>query len=150
MSAGLQNGYRANWCSRSGVLVLVLRKFPVPLLAAPTEASRVVCYVVQTYVEMIVSNRSGSPPSNPHLLRFHVRLPILLFMPIGWQDVSELRPPPVAHPPHDVWIWCHGGIIVTGETEKLVGKSVPLVLSSPQILHWMTQAQTRASAMTGD
>jgi hypothetical protein len=39
----------------------------------------------------------------------------------------------------------HGGIISTGETEELRENPVPVPLCPPQILHGLTQVQTRAS-----
>jgi hypothetical protein len=42
-----------------------------------------------------------------------------------------------------------GGIILTGETEELGEKPVPVPLCPPQIPHGLTRARTRASAVRG-
>jgi hypothetical protein len=41
----------------------------------------------------------------------------------------------------------HGGMALTGETEKLGEKSVPVPLSPPLIPHGLTQVRSRASAV---
>jgi hypothetical protein len=42
-----------------------------------------------------------------------------------------------------------GGMILTGETEEIVEKPVPVPLYSPQIPHGLTRARTRDSAVRG-
>jgi hypothetical protein len=47
------------------------------------------------------------------------------------------------------WYVClesRGGMILTGETEELVGKPVPVPLCPPQTPHGLTRKRTRASA----
>jgi hypothetical protein len=41
----------------------------------------------------------------------------------------------------------HGGMILTGKTEELGEKPVPVPLCPPQIQHGPTRARTRASAV---
>jgi hypothetical protein len=42
-----------------------------------------------------------------------------------------------------------GGMILTGETEELGEKPVPVRLCPPQIPHGLTRARTRASVVRG-
>jgi hypothetical protein len=42
-----------------------------------------------------------------------------------------------------------GGMILTGKTEELGEKPVPVPLFPPQISHGLTQVRTRASAVRG-
>jgi len=43
----------------------------------------------------------------------------------------------------------HGGMILTGETQELGEKPVPVPLRPPQIPHRLIRVRTRASAVTG-
>jgi hypothetical protein len=45
------------------------------------------------------------------------------------------------------WIWSSGEVILTGETEGLGGKPVPVPLCPPQIPHGLIGERTRASAV---
>jgi hypothetical protein len=45
------------------------------------------------------------------------------------------------------WIWNNGGMILTGETDGLRDKRVPLHTRSPQIPHGLTLAWTPSSAV---
>jgi hypothetical protein len=48
-------------------------------------------------------------------------------MSIGWDYVSELPTGLLFTPPPDgIWIWSHGGMILTGETEEIGEKPVPV------------------------
>jgi hypothetical protein len=68
-------------------------------------------------------------------------------MSVGWDDVSELRSPVYCLSPRSME--SHSGMILTGKTEELGEKPVPVPLSPPQIPHGLTQVQTRSSALKG-
>jgi hypothetical protein len=56
----------------------------------------------------------------------------------------------ITHSPHDMSLESHCGMIyLQGKTEELGEKPVPVPLCPPQILHGLTRARTRASAVTG-
>jgi hypothetical protein len=73
-------------------------------------------------------------------------------MLMGWDYVSELRPPTgLLFIP--VTIYCMSmeprGMILTGKDEEFGEKPVPVPLLLPQIPHGLTQAWTRSSAVRG-
>lgn len=68
---------------------------------------------------------------------------------IGYVSV-ELRlltvPMPMPQMVHE-WIWIIGVMILTGKTERLGEKPVPVALRPPQVTHALTWARNRASAV---
>jgi hypothetical protein len=52
------------------------------------------------------------------------------------------------HPPDDLSLKSHGGMILTGENRNLGEKSVPLPLCPPQIARGLTRGRTRTSVVT--
>jgi hypothetical protein len=56
---------------------------------------------------------------------------------------------PVVHPPDDMRMESHGGIILTGKIEELGEKHVPVPLCPPQTPHGLTRAPTLAFAVRG-
>jgi hypothetical protein len=69
--------------------------------------------------------------------------------PIVWQCAawSELSPTSWGG---DRWVWSNGDMIYwQGKTEELEEKPVPVPLRPPQILHGLTWARTRPSAVRG-
>jgi hypothetical protein len=57
---------------------------------------------------------------------------------------------PIVHSSGDTMIMeSHGGMILTGETEKLGEESVPIPLCPTQISHGLTRTRTQASEVRG-
>jgi hypothetical protein len=73
----------------------------------------------------------------------------LLFMSVGWDCVSELRPPTglLFVPPNYIWVWGHGGMILTWENRRTRRKTCTSVICLPQIPLELTRARTQTSAM---
>jgi hypothetical protein len=72
-----------------------------------------------------------------------------LLMSMGWDYVSELRSPTdLSFIPH-MTRGSHGGMILTGQTEDIGDKSMPVPLYSPQILDGLTRVQTLVSGERG-
>jgi hypothetical protein len=77
---------------------------------------------------------------------------LLLFKLVVWGNVCELRPPVglLFYPYRQCMsMENHGRMIITGETEELGEKSVPLPLYPHQVPHGLTWAWTWASAVRG-
>jgi hypothetical protein len=55
---------------------------------------------------------------------------------------------PIVHPPDDTWVW-EPWMILTGKTEELGEKPVPVPLCPPQIPHGVTQAWTWVFVVKG-
>jgi hypothetical protein len=72
----------------------------------------------------------------------------MLFMSMGWDYVSELRPPMGPLFIRQVICVCsHGGMISIGEIEELEERGVPMPLCLPQISRGLTRARTRPSVV---
>jgi hypothetical protein len=85
------------------------------------------------------------------ICRWLIRLWLLMFMSMGWEYVTELRPPTdlLLIPPDDMWVWIYGEMIFAGKTQELGEKPVPDPRGPPQIPHGLTGAQTRVFAVRG-
>jgi hypothetical protein len=55
----------------------------------------------------------------------------------------------IVHPPDDMTVDSHGGMIFTGETYELIENPVPVPVCPSQIPHGLTRERTRASAVRG-
>jgi hypothetical protein len=56
---------------------------------------------------------------------------------------------PIVHPPDDILVWSHSGMIFTGKNRRNQRKPCPMPFCPPQIPHGLTRAWTWASTVRG-
>jgi hypothetical protein len=102
----------------------------------------------------------GVPTTILHVLLFYLSMQKgsvhhnlnYIFFPEGGVGQTQAWMPTyvsILHIPQMMSLKSDGGMILTGETEELGEKPVPVTLCPPQIPHGLTQAQTWASAVRG-
>jgi hypothetical protein len=76
---------------------------------------------------------------------------MFMFISLGWDDVSELRPPtaPLFIPRCYMNTDNHGGMMLTRNNRITLRKPVPVPLCPPQILYGLSRARTQISVERG-